>query len=125
MKKTIYTLFFLAIVASCGQEEQNEKLQKQEVSAATIYHNGEILPMLNDKVEYAETVVEEEGKIVFVGSKSDAFKKYENAKQVDLEGKLADFVILDKNPLKVDASKIKEINVEATIKEGKWIFEKE
>lgn len=41
------------------------------------------------------------------------------------EGKLADFVILDKNPLKVDASKIKDIQVLETIKEGKSVFEKE
>lgn len=38
------------------------------------------------------------------------------------EGKLADLVILDSNPLKVDPLKIKDIKVLETIKEGKTIF---
>ena len=39
-------------------------------------------------------------------------------------GKLADFVILDKNPLKVEAMDIKNIQVIETIKEGKSIYRK-
>lgn len=39
-------------------------------------------------------------------------------------GKLADFVILDKNPLKVDPMDIKNIQVIETIKEGKSIYRK-
>jgi hypothetical protein len=37
-------------------------------------------------------------------------------------GKLADLVVLDGNPLKVDPKKIKDIRVVATIKEGKTIY---
>jgi predicted amidohydrolase YtcJ len=37
-------------------------------------------------------------------------------------GKLADFVILDRNPLTVDPMKIKDIKVVETIKEGKTIY---
>ena len=40
------------------------------------------------------------------------------------KGKLADLVILDKNPLKVDPNDIKNIQVQETIKEGKSIFKK-
>ena len=40
------------------------------------------------------------------------------------EGKLAYFVILDRNPLEVESSKIKEINVLETIKEGNTIYKK-
>src|SRR5690554_2281522 len=43
--------------------------------------------MVNDKEEYVETIVEENGKIIFVGDKNDALTKYENANQVDLDGK--------------------------------------
>ena len=37
-------------------------------------------------------------------------------------GKLADLVVLDRNPLKVDPMKIKDIKVLETIKEGKTIY---
>jgi predicted amidohydrolase YtcJ len=37
-------------------------------------------------------------------------------------GKLADFVILDQNPLKIDPMKIHTIKVEETIKEGKQVY---
>ncbi len=37
-------------------------------------------------------------------------------------GKLADFVVLDKNPLQVPANTIKDIKILETIKEGKTIF---
>jgi predicted amidohydrolase YtcJ len=39
-------------------------------------------------------------------------------------GKLADLVILDKNPLKVESTSIKDISVLETIKEGKTVFRK-
>jgi hypothetical protein len=38
------------------------------------------------------------------------------------KGKLADFVILNQNPLKVDPAKIKDIKVLKTIKEGKSLI---
>ncbi len=40
-------------------------------------------------------------------------------------GKLADLVILDKNPLKVDKMTIKDVKVVETIKEGKTIYARE
>lgn len=40
-------------------------------------------------------------------------------------GKLADFVILDKNPLKIDPMTITDISIKATIKEGKTIYKKQ
>jgi predicted amidohydrolase YtcJ len=48
--------------------------------------------------------------------------KEEGAKGTLEVGKLADFVILDKNPLKVDPTAIKNIGVVETIKEGKTIY---
>lgn len=48
----------------------------------------------------------------------------EQASKGSLEpGKLADLVILDKNPLQVDPLAIKDIKVVATIKEGETIYE--
>jgi predicted amidohydrolase YtcJ len=40
------------------------------------------------------------------------------------EGKLADMVVLDQNPLKIDPMKLKEIQVIETIKEGLSIYKK-
>lgn len=46
----------------------------------------------------------------------------EDSKGTISEGKLADLVILDKNPLQVDPLKLADINVLETIKEGKTIY---
>lgn len=48
----------------------------------------------------------------------------ENIKGSIKEGKLADLIILDKNPLKVDKMDIKDIKVIETIKEGKVLYKK-
>lgn len=48
----------------------------------------------------------------------------EDSKGTLSEGKLADFVILDQNPLKVKPMDIKNIQVLETIKEGKTIYKK-
>ncbi len=52
-----------------------------------------------------------------------AYQYFEEDRKGSIEvGKLADLVILDKNLLKVDEMKIKDIKVLETIKEGKTIF---
>ena len=53
----------------------------------------------------------------------------ENIEQIEQsfgleKGKLADMVILDKNPLKVALDTIKDIQVIETIKEGQTVFKK-
>jgi len=48
---------------------------------------------------------------------------FEESAKGSLEpGKLADLVILDRNPLKVDPAAIKDINVMETIKSGRPAF---
>jgi hypothetical protein len=47
----------------------------------------------------------------------------ENLKGTLKAGKLADFVVLDKNPLKVAPMDLTTLKVMATIKEGKTIYE--
>jgi hypothetical protein len=52
-----------------------------------------------------------------------AYVLKEEASKGTLEaGKLADLVILDKNPLKVESTTIKDIQVMETIKEGHTVF---
>lgn len=54
-----------------------------------------------------------------------AYQHFEEDKKGSLvEGKLADMVVLDQNPLKVDPMTLKDIQVLETIKEGKTIFKK-
>jgi predicted amidohydrolase YtcJ len=54
-----------------------------------------------------------------------AYQHFEENKKGTLEkGKLADMVILDKNPLKVAPDTIKDIQVVETIKEGQTVFKK-
>ncbi|MFN9538742.1 MAG: amidohydrolase family protein, partial [Planctomycetota bacterium] len=50
--------------------------------------------------------------------------KVEKSKGTLEAGKLADLVILDKNPLKVEPATIKKILVLETIKEGKTVFKR-
>ena len=40
------------------------------------------------------------------------------------EGKLADLVIIDQNPLLTAAPSLKDITVLATMKGGKWVYKK-
>lgn len=51
--------------------------------------------------------------------------KEEDTKGTLEAGKLADLVILDKNPLKVESTTIKDIQVLQTIKEGRPVFIRE
>ena len=47
----------------------------------------------------------------------------EQARRGSLEaGKIADLVILDKNPLKVEPAAIKDVTVVETIKDGKTVY---
>jgi len=55
-----------------------------------------------------------------------AYQNFEDDIKGTIEpGKLADLVILSKNPLVVDPMTIKDIKVLATIKEGEWIYHDE
>ena len=54
-----------------------------------------------------------------------AYEYYEeDSKGTLTPGKLADLVILDANPLTIEASKLKDINVVTTIKAGKTIYQR-
>ena len=48
----------------------------------------------------------------------------ENTKGTLTAGKLADMVVLDKNPLKIEPGAIKDIQILETIKEGKTVYKK-
>jgi predicted amidohydrolase YtcJ len=55
-----------------------------------------------------------------------AFQLFEEEEKGSLEtGKLADMVILDRNPLTVDPMELKDVLIEETIKEGRTVFRAE
>jgi len=66
------------------------ELKKVEVTKTeklpVLYYNGYIITMDGDTPQYADAVVEKDGKIAFVGSKANAQNKYANARMIDLKG---------------------------------------
>ena len=84
MKKKYLSFLFFLVIFACNTEK-NEKAEKQNHDQ-TIYFGGDIITMEGDKLQYAEAVVREKDKIIFVGKKTDALKQYTNSEQYDLKG---------------------------------------
>ncbi|MGB5242361.1 MAG: amidohydrolase [Lutimonas sp.] len=89
MKK--FTLLYLAAILVFGCEQKDKKedaIAEPYKLKQTLYYGGDILTMEGDEPTYAESLVQREGRIVFVGSKADAMKKFEGkVEEVDLQGK--------------------------------------
>lgn len=83
-KPFLLTILFATILISCGQ--QKDEATDQETST-TIYFNGDIITMEGDSPQYAEAVVEQDGKIAFVGSLKDAENMFTSSSKYNLEGK--------------------------------------
>lgn len=59
-----------------------------EANTSVVYFNGDILTMAGDSPNYVDALVEQEGKIVFVGAYDEAIKVADKDHQtIDLEGK--------------------------------------
>ena len=86
LKKTIKKVFAAGILTAVGYG--NLLASETSKGTQTLYYGGDIITMEGDKPEYAEAVVQENGKIVFVGSKAEAEKKYANAEQHNLKGNI-------------------------------------
>lgn len=86
MKNLLLSLIIIILASSC---KQNNPKNTEIIShkTAQLFYNGEILTMNSDEPEYAEVVVEQDGKIVFVGSKKEAEEQYSEANKIDLKGK--------------------------------------
>ena len=69
----------------------------------------------------AERVTPYEGLLAMTAN--GAYEYFEEGRKGTLEvGKLGDLVVLDRNPLKVDPTALKDIRVVATVKAGQTIF---
>jgi hypothetical protein len=101
---------------------------------ASDYPPGEFAPMMALQSEVTRTdmtghvwganqriSVEE---AIFVGTKNGAYASYEENLKGSIEpGKLADLVVLGRDPFKEDSSTLVSIPVERTMAGGKWVYE--
>jgi len=76
-----------AIMIGCNKSNNvpNDSSEKNN-QLTRLYYGGDIITMVGDKETYAEAVVQKDGKIVFVGSKTEALTQYKGAKKLDLKG---------------------------------------
>ena len=87
--KQIRVILLLSLAIFIGSCSQPDKQNKPAAIPSTIYFGGDIITMEGDSAVYAETVVEREGKILFVGTKEEAIKTAgEGHQMVDLKGQL-------------------------------------
>ncbi|WP_250436607.1 amidohydrolase [Hanstruepera flava] len=80
---SIFILLLPLLIASCGKDQKNNP-EKQE--PATLYFGGDIVTMDGNEPQYAEAVVEQEGKILFVGKLKEAESQFKDAQKKDLNG---------------------------------------
>ncbi|RXJ49708.1 amidohydrolase [Gelidibacter gilvus] len=146
MKTSICIILVLTLFFSCKDGEKAAMNDKKSSEISQLFYNGDIITVASDQVEYAEAVVEENGKIVFVGSQKDAESKYANARKIDLNGKtlLPGFIDphshfgmvsntmgqVDLNPEPVGTvvniddilKKLETFKEDRNIPDGEWIF---
>jgi hypothetical protein len=88
MKQLLLLLSVALIISSCGDNSAKKAEALTDLGKTTLYHGGSILTMAGDSPTYVEALVEQDGKIIFTGSKADALKEYTaTGTLVDLEGK--------------------------------------
>ena len=136
-------VFALALFSFINCKENNTTISEE---SSQLYFNGDIITMEEDTPKYVEAIVTQNGKIVFVGSQSDATSKYKNSDKIDLKGKtlLPGFIDphshfgmvsntmgqVDLNPEPVGKIKnienilqnLKEYKEKKNIPDGEWIF---
>ncbi|MFD1315503.1 amidohydrolase [Namhaeicola litoreus] len=89
MKQLTFTVFVTLLLFSCKTEEKKQEVNAEPYALQqTLYYGGDILTMEGDEPTYAEALVQREGKIIFVGPKTQALEQFGGkAQEVDLEGK--------------------------------------
>ncbi|MFC4685314.1 amidohydrolase [Epilithonimonas pallida] len=136
---------FLAVLLLLGCANSSKHSQN-ETQAANLYFNGNIITMDTEEPMYAEAIVEQDGKIAFVGTLKKAEKQFSNLNKIDLKGKtlLPGFIDphshfgmvsntmgqVDLNPKPVGTveniddilAELKKYKEEKNIPDGEWIF---
>ncbi len=84
MRKLLTSLLLAVSFNSFGEDQKTGAAQ----SSPTIYHGGDILTMDGNKPSYVQTVVENNGKIIYIGDKKTALEKFQDkARIIDLKNK--------------------------------------
>lgn len=89
-KKIIPTIVSLGLLAGCNSNVENTvsvEPKATKVTKAHLYYNGDIIPMNTHQPSTVEAVVEQGGKIVYVGNLEKAKDQFADIEQVDLKGK--------------------------------------
>lgn len=81
MKTRVLIIAWSILLLGCAKKESGTDLN------STLYFNGDILTMTGHSPGYAEALVTQDGKIVYVGDKNEAIKSYPKAESRDLNGK--------------------------------------
>ena len=88
MKKILFTLLgIIVLLSSCKDTNKDTKETPLASSQTTLYCGGDIITMEGDEAQYAEAVVQQDGKIAFVGTLAAAEKQFPKANKNDLQGK--------------------------------------
>lgn len=90
LKKIIPTIVSLGLLAGCNSNVENTvsvEPKATKVTKAHLYYNGDIIPMNTHQPSTVEAVVEQGGKIVYVGNLEKAKDQFADIEQVDLKGK--------------------------------------
>ena len=86
--KLFIPVIAVAIFFSCnGKKDNSADNAVKNKDTQTVYFGGDIITMAGKKAEYAEAVVQGNGKIVFVGDKDEALKYYPDARKYNLKGR--------------------------------------
>lgn len=146
MNKPLYFILALTLFFNCKDSKKTDVTDQRIENDIQLFFNGDILTMASDTPEYIEAVVEQNGKIIFVGNKKNAEEKYASAIKIDLNGKtmLPGFIDphshfgmvsnsmgqVDLNPEPVGkiktipeiVKKLKAYKEDHKIPDGEWIF---
>lgn len=85
MKNIAYIIVVLLLFYSCKDTTTLKNAEAK--STSHLYYNGNIITMDSNEPQYVEALVEQEGIIVFVGSKKQAQQNYGTAINIDLKGR--------------------------------------